>query len=248
MQSSVDIVIPVYNEEQTLPQSLAVLTGFLEQNLTNPWQIIVADNASTDGTRQVAEEFCSQHPRVSYLHIPRKGKGLALRTAWMASTADIVSFMDADLSTELVHFPQLIQALAEGNDIAVGSRLSPGSKVNHRSLKREFISRSYNLMVRSLFLTRLRDSQCGFKAMTRQTAQAIVPSIRNTKFFFDTELLLIAVKCGYRVKQVPVVWNDDPDSAVNVVGHSTDSIKGLMRLRFGGVPNVSAPDHVLTKA
>lgn len=247
MQSSVDIVIPVYNEEHTLPQNLAVLTGFLEQNLANPWQVIVADNASTDGTRQVTEEFCSHYPKTSYLHIPRKGKGLALRTAWMASTADIVSFMDADLSTELVHFPQLIQALSEGNDIAVGSRLSRGAKVNHRSIRRELISRIYNLMVRSLFLTRLRDSQCGFKAMTRQAAQAIVPNIRNTKFFFDTELLLIAVKSGYQVKQVPVEWNDDPESAVNVIGHSTDSLKGLMRLRFGGIPNVAAPNHVVTK-
>ncbi len=240
MSATVDITIPVYNEEEVLPRTIASLTEFLEANLSNPWQVTIADNASTDSTQAVSEMLCRKHPGVFYLRIPQKGRGRALRTAWLDSQADIVSYMDADLSTDLSHFPQLIKALESGNHIAVGSRLSKDSQVS-RGFKREFISRGYNLLINAMFFTGLPDAQCGFKALTRATAEAIVPNIKNNNWFFDTELLVIAAKRGFNIASVPVKWIDDPASTVNIASTAKEDIKGLMRLRFGGVPQVEPP-------
>ena len=240
MAATVDITIPVYNEEEVLPYTIASLTEFLDGNLSNPWQVTIADNASTDSTQAVSEMLARQHPGINYLRIPQKGRGRALRTAWLDSVADIVSYMDADLSTDLSHFPQLIAALESGSHIAVGSRLSKDSQVS-RGFKREFISRGYNLLINSMFFTGLPDAQCGFKALTRATAEAIVPSIKNNNWFFDTEMLVIAAKRGFNIASVPVKWTDDPTSTVNVVSTAQEDLKGLLRLRFGGVPQVERP-------
>ena len=241
MNAKVDITIPVYNEEEVLPRTIASLTEFLSVNLPNPWQVTIADNASTDSTRTVSEVLCEKFPGVSYLHIPEKGRGRALKIAWANSRADIVSYMDADLSTDLKHFPQLIQSLESGNHIAVGSRLSRESQVA-RGFKREFISRTYNFMINAMFFTGLPDAQCGFKALTKSTADAIIPHIENDNWFFDTELLVIGAKRGFKIASVPVKWDDDPTSTVHVVKTATEDIKGLLRLRFQGVPRVHPPE------
>ena len=240
MSSTVDIVIPVYNEAQALPRTILMLTQFLNESLKNPWRIVIADNASTDSTRQVSEVLCERYPGVTYLHLPQKGRGRALRTAWLDSTADLVCYMDADLSTDLSHLPELLDALEQGYQVAIGSRLSRGSKVT-RSIKREFTSRSYNLLIWSMFFTQFHDAQCGFKAMTRPAAEAIVPVIKDNNWFFDTELLIVAAKRGYKIKSVPVKWDDDPTSTVNIVKTAAEDIKGLLRLRLGGIPQVAAP-------
>ncbi|MBM3942658.1 MAG: glycosyltransferase family 2 protein [SAR202 cluster bacterium] len=240
MSATIEIVVPVYNEEQALPRSILTLTNFLKEHVTNPWQVVIADNASTDGTRRIGEQLSRQFAGVRYLYLPQKGRGRALRTAWLESNADLVAYMDVDLSTDLAHLPQLIQALESGYDIAIGSRLSKESRVS-RSFKREFISRSYNLMIQALFFTSFVDAQCGFKALTRQAAHAIVPKIKNNNWFFDTELLIIGAKNGYRILPVPVLWLDDPTSTVKVVRTATEDIKGLLRLRFGDVPKVEPP-------
>lgn len=244
MRATVDIVIPVFNEEQALPRSIVILADFLKANLRNPWQIVIADNASTDKTQSVSEMLCERYSGINYLHVPQKGRGRALKAAWLDSTADIVSYMDVDLATDLTYFPQLLESLQEGYHVAIGSRLSKGSKVS-RSVRREVVSRGYNLLIKSMFLTPFQDAQCGFKALTRQTAQAIVPHIKNNNWFFDTELLIIAAKRGYRIKQLPVKWDDDPSSTVNIARTATEDIKGLLRMRFGGIPPVAPPanDH-----
>ena len=240
MDASVDIVVPVYNEQDALPGSIDRLTGFLNANLSNPWRVIIADNASIDNTRPVSEELCRQYPGVNYFYLPQKGRGRALRATWLASEADLVSYMDVDLSTDLAHFPQLVAALESGCHVAVGSRLSRDSQVT-RGFKREFISRSYNLLIKSMFFTAFPDAQCGFKALTRAAAQAIIPHIENNNWFFDTELLIIAAKRGYRISSIPVKWDDDPTSTVNITGTATEDIKGLLRLRFGGIPPAPGP-------
>jgi glycosyltransferase involved in cell wall biosynthesis len=241
MTATVDVVIPVYDEERALPHSIQKLTEFLKVNLGNPWRVIIADNASTDSTRAVAERLCREYQGVSYLYLPQKGRGRALRAAWLESNADIVSYMDVDLSTDVSCFPQLVEALESGYHIAIGSRLSKESKVT-RSFKREFISRSYNLMIKGLFFTTFEDAQCGFKALTRRAAQAIVPQIKNNNWFFDTELLLIAAKRGYGIKSIPVKWIDDPNSTVKVLRTAAEDVKGLLRLRFGGIPQTPPPE------
>ena len=237
---SVEVVIPVYNEEKALPGSISTLHRFLEQKLSYEWRIVVADNGSTDDTLAVATNLSEQYPRVSYLHLDQKGRGRALHEAWIESGADILSYMDVDLSTDLEAFPKLVDAIAkEEYDIAIGSRLMPASRVVDRTLTRELTSRSYNLIIKTMFFVRFSDAQCGFKAIRRSAAQHLVPLIKDQGWFFDSELLVLAEKNGYRIKDLPVKWTDDPDSRVNVVKTAYGDLKGLFRLRFGGLREAS---------
>jgi glycosyltransferase involved in cell wall biosynthesis len=230
--TSVDVVIPVYNEEHVLAESVATLRHFLSQSFHHQWRILIADNASTDDTLAIAQELAEKHRDVASLHIPEKGRGRALKASWLGSAADIVSYMDVDLSTELEAFPPLIEAIAgEGYHVATGSRLAPDSETT-RSLKRETISRGYNLMIKALFFTRFADAQCGFKALSRQAVRELVPLIENNEWFFDTELLILAEKAGYPVKEIPVRWLEDLDTRVNIGKTVWEDIRGLARLRL----------------
>ena len=240
MAASVDVVVPVYNEEAALPGSIERLTDYLANHLPNPWRVTIADNASTDSTRSVCQELSVSYPNVHYYYLPQKGRGRALRSVWLESDSDIVSYMDVDLSTDLNHFPQLVEALESGYHLAIGSRLSRRSQVT-RAFKREFISRSYNALIKGMFFTPFPDAQCGFKALTREAAHAILPSVENNNWFFDTELLIIAAKRGYQIKSIPVKWDDDPTSTVNITSTAIEDIKGLLRLRLGGIPRVPGP-------
>jgi len=230
--TEVNITIPVYNEENAIINCIEILRDFLHKNVNFKWTIIIADNASTDTTLDIAKELAKKYPDVTYNHIDLKGRGRALRKVWLESKSDIVSYMDVDLSTGLDAFPPLIESISSGDyDIATGSRLMRGSRVK-RSPKREFTSRSYNLMIKSLFLSKFHDAQCGFKAMSRKAADEIIPLVQNQKWFFDSELLIIAEKKGYRIKEIPVEWIEDPGTTVNITNTVIEDIKGLMRLRF----------------
>jgi glycosyltransferase involved in cell wall biosynthesis len=237
MSDTVDIVIPVYNEQEDLPRSIDILTKFLRENLENPWRVVIADNGSTDDTLSIAQMLSSKYPGVTCIHMPQKGRGRALRHVWMESNASMVGYMDVDLSTDLVHFPQLVKAIEEGAHIAIGSRLSKDSRVK-RSFKREFISRSYSALIRAMFFTPFRDAQCGFKVVSRNAARSLVPLVKNNNWFFDSELLIIAAKRGFHIREIPVHWEDDPDSRVKIVRTAWEDIKGLLRLRFGGIPPI----------
>ncbi len=241
--TSVDVVIPVLNEEQALPRCVEALRTFLGAELSEyQWRVIVADNGSTDGTLAVAQALATEHPdQVGVLHLDQRGRGLALRHAWLESDRDILSYMDVDLSTELEAFPKLVWAIAEeGYHLAVGNRLAAGSHTE-RSLKREVISRAYNVLIKVAFRARFPDAQCGFKAISREAVQALVPLVVNNHWFFDTELLIIAEKRGYRIKSIPVTWREDPDSRVNIPRTAMEDLKGLARLRFKGLPRVTPP-------
>ncbi|MFC1974367.1 dolichyl-phosphate beta-glucosyltransferase [Chloroflexota bacterium] len=229
--SSVDVVIPVYNEEHSLPVCIATLSEFLAEHLTNRCRIVIADNGSVDGTLGVARALSEQYANVSCVHIEQRGRGRALRKTWLESDSDIVSYMDVDLSTKLDVFPELIRFLDEGYDVAIGSRLMRGSKTT-RSFKRELTSRGYNLLIKALFFSSFSDAQCGFKAVKYSVVQEIIPLIRDQAWFFDTELLLLALKKGYRIKEVPVEWVEDPDTRVRVLKTAWEDIKGLLRVRF----------------
>ena len=236
MASSVDIVIPVLNEEERLPRGIVILHNFLQQEMTdNPWRIVIVDNGSTDRTRSVSEMLVQRYPGVGYMYIPQRGRGRALRAAWMESTADIVSYMDVDISTSLAHFPRLVRAIDRGYEVAIGSRHVKGSKVQ-RSFLRSVLSRGYNLMIRAMFMAPFRDAQCGYKVLSRRAARALVPMVKDNHWFFDTELLIIASKWGYKIREVPVEWVEDRNSTVNVVKTVWQDVKGLLRLRLGGIP------------
>ena len=237
--ATVDIVIPVYNEEHTLRRSVDTLTSFLRENLENPWTVTIADNGSTDGTLNVGRMLSDEYGGVRCVHIPEKGRGRALRYMWTESDADIVSYMDVDLSTDLAHFPELVRAIEEGAHIATGSRLAKGALVT-RSLKRELISRCYSALFRLMFFTPFRDAQCGFKALRRDAARSLIPLVKDNGWFFDSEILIIGAKNGFRIKELPVRWEDDPDSRVRIVSTAWTDLKGLLRLRFGGIPRTAA--------
>ena len=241
--ATVDVVIPVLNEEQALPACLDTLRAFLSAELAeHRWRIVVADNGSTDGTLAVAEAGARAHPgEVAFVHLDLRGRGRALRRAWSESKADVVSYMDVDLSTGLDAFPPLVNAVAsEGYHIAIGSRLAKGARTT-RSLKREVTSRVYNAVIRLSMGTHFTDAQCGFKALGRPAAEVLVPAVENNHWFFDTELLVIAERRGFLIKEVPVEWKEDPDSRVNVLATALEDLRGLARLRLRGIPPVEPP-------
>jgi glycosyltransferase involved in cell wall biosynthesis len=227
----VDVVLPVYNEEHVLERSVRTLHMFLTDDLAHEWRILIADNGSRDRTQEIAQRLAGELEGVEVLHIPEPGRGRALTKAWLSSDADVLSYMDIDLSTDLGAFPKLVSAVAEqGYDIAAGSRLGPGTETT-RSLKREVLSRGFVLMINLLMGTKLRDTQCGFKAIRRECAQTLLPLVQDTGWFWDTELLLLAAKGGWRVTFVPVRWLEDTDSRVKIASTVSKDMKGLIRMR-----------------
>jgi glycosyltransferase involved in cell wall biosynthesis len=226
----VDIVVPVYNEAHVLGRSIERLHLYLTSHFPFSWRITIADNASTDGTWFEAMRLARDLGHVRAVHLDAKGRGLALRTTWRASDAEVVAYMDVDLSTDLDALLPLVAPLVSGHsDVAIGSRLSAGASVARRP-KREFISRTYNMFLRVLFATRVRDAQCGFKAVRADVARALLPTIEDDGWFFDTELLLLAEHNGLRIHEVPVDWIDDVDSRVNVVSTAVGDLKGSLRM------------------
>ncbi|HEU5431326.1 MAG TPA: dolichyl-phosphate beta-glucosyltransferase [Thermomicrobiales bacterium] len=229
--AAVEIVIPVYNEAPTLAANVATLRDFLAANAPYRWRVVIADNASTDDTLAIARDLAASDARVGVLHLERKGRGRALKAAWLASEAAVVAYMDVDLSTNLAALPPLLAPLLNGEaDVAIGSRLARGAVVM-RQWKRETLSRGYNLLIRGLFRPGFADAQCGFKALTRAAAQALLPTIENDEWFFDTELLLLAAARGDRIREVPVEWVEDLDSRVDIPRTIAEDLRGLWRMR-----------------
>jgi glycosyltransferase involved in cell wall biosynthesis len=227
----VEVVIPVHNEERVLAASVRRLHTYLSVHLPYSFRITVADNASVDGTLAVARGLARELPGVRTVHLDAKGRGRALRHVWSRSDADVVAYMDVDLSTDLSCFLPLVAPLAERRaDLAIGSRLAPGARVT-RGPKREFISRCYNLLLRTIMKARFSDAQCGFKAARTEVVQALLPAVEDQTWFFDTELLLLAEHVGLRVHEVPVAWVDDPDSRVDIVQTALDDLRGMARVR-----------------
>lgn len=227
---ALDVALPVYNEQAALEHSVRVLHEYLTDSFDQSWRITIADNASTDATPDIADRLASELPNVVAVHLPEKGRGRALRRVWLDSPAAVVAYLDIDLSTGLSALPPLVAPLLSGHsDVAIGTRLARGSRVV-RGGKREFISRSYNLLLRGGMSVRFSDAQCGFKAVRRDVAQELLPLIEDNGWFFDTELLIIAERSGLRIHEVPVDWVDDPDSKVDVISTAKEDIKGLLRV------------------
>jgi len=227
----VEIVIPVYNEENELKENTLKLYEFLKKSLKDfSWKIIIADNASIDKTAEIGKELSRQYKEINFIHLPQKGRGRAVKKAWQQSKAEILAYMDVDLSTDLKHFPPLVRSLVSGFDIAIGSRLLPKSRVYNRTLKREVISRLYNILIKFLFRTHFSDAQCGFKAVAKRVVNDLVPCIKDNQWFMDSELLIIAEKLGYKIYEEPVTWRDNPGSTVRVLPTATGDLKGLWRL------------------
>ncbi|XVU26138.1 glycosyltransferase [Actinoplanes sp. CA-054009] len=225
-----DVVVPVYNEEIDLGPCVQRLHAYLRSYFPYRFRITIADNASTDSTADVARWLSSELPEVRWVHLPEKGRGRALKYVWTHSDAAVLAYMDVDLSTDLGALLPLVAPLISGHsDLAIGSRLARGSRVV-RGAKREFISRSYNLILRGTLSARFSDAQCGFKAIRGDVAERLLPMVEDTGWFFDTEMLVLAERAGLRIHEVPVDWVDDPDSRVDIVSTAMADLKGIVRL------------------
>jgi glycosyltransferase involved in cell wall biosynthesis len=244
----VEIVVPVYNEAAQLAARVTELRNFLDESFPFRSLVTIVDNASTDDTMQVARALAEKVPGVAALHLGRKGRGYALRSAWSTSSAPVVAYMDVDLSTSLPALLPLVAPLLSGHrDVAIGSRLARGAHVV-RGPKRELISRGYNLLLKVTLRGHFSDAQCGFKALRREAAEQLLPLVADNEWFFDTELLVTAERLGLRIGEVPVDWVDDPDSRVKIVSTALDDLRGVRRLLFrrpkglrrAGQPEVAA--------
>jgi putative flippase GtrA len=225
-----DVVVPVHNEQDDLAPCVHRLTGYLAETFPYPYRITVADNASTDDTLAIAHRLAAGCPRVRVVHLDQKGRGRALHAVWSTSDATVLAYMDVDLSTDLAALFPLVAPLISGHsELAIGTRLSRGSRVL-RGTKREVISRCYNLLLRGTLAAGFSDAQCGFKAIRADVAAQLLPLVEDTGWFFDTELLVLAQRAGLRVHEVPVDWVDDPDSRVDIVATALADLRGIVRV------------------
>jgi glycosyltransferase involved in cell wall biosynthesis len=227
----VNLTFPVFNEEAQLAVSLRRVTRFLATQPQHAWELVVADNGSSDRTLDEARAFAAEGVvPLRIRHRDKPGRGGALREAWLGSDAAVLSYMDIDLSTDLAHLPELVGVVARGDaDLAIGSRLSPDSQTT-RGWRRELLSRSYNCLLRGTLALEVRDAQCGFKALSRAAAQALLPQVRDDGFFFDTELLVLAQRRGWRIGELPVRWVDDPDTRVRIIRTIWRDLRGVCRM------------------
>ena len=235
----VDIVVPVYNEQLALARSVRRLHGYLTEAFAYDWRIVIADNASTDATPRIADGLARELPAVHVAHLPLKGRGRALRATWSDSDADVLAYMDVDLSTDLRALTPLVAGLVSGHcEVAIGTRLGGRGRCPRvtRSARREFISRAYNRLLRVALGARFSDAQCGFKALRADAARLLLPGITDPGWFFDTELLVAAQRRGMRIHEVAVDWVDDSDSRVDIIATALTDLRGVLRLRLAGPP------------
>ena len=226
----IDIVVTVLNEEKILQKSIMTLDEYMAKHLPYRYQITIADNGSQDKTLEIAKNLAEKHQSVQVVSLAERGRGRALKRVWQNSSADILTYMDVDLSTSLDDFLPMIQPLVAGEaGVAIGSRLTKGSKTT-RGVKREFISRCYNNIIKWTSGTKFSDAQCGFKAIRRDVAAKFLPKIKDNEWFFDTELLIKTERAGVPIHEQPVTWTEDTDSRVKIVKTAVDDLKGLYRV------------------
>jgi len=238
---NVEVVVPAHNEEEVLEASIRRLHSHLTREFPFSARITVADSASTDSTLEIAQRLAAEVPGMRVIHLDEKGRGRALRAAWSSSRADVLAYMDVDLSTDLnALLPLVAPLLSAHSDLAVGSRLMHGARVE-RSLKREVISRAYNFLLRLALGSRVSDAQCGFKAGRRDAIQALLPAVENEHWFFDSELLHLAEQGRLRIHEVPVDWTEDPDSRVHLVATAIEDLRGIARLWRRGPDTAGDP-------
>jgi glycosyltransferase AglD len=213
--TEVTAIIPVFNDRKSLEIAIPASITFLSE-ITHDFEILIAEDGSTDGSAELVTEYKKQEPRVSLLHSDkRQGRGRALNRAINEARGSIVCYYDVDLATDMNHLQELIGAIREGYDISTGSRLLPESNIV-RSEGREIASRSYNFLVRTLLGSRVFDHQCGFKAFNRERILTILPAIRDSHWFWDTEILVRAQKQGYSVREFPVQWRAGKGTTVRM--------------------------------
>ncbi len=232
----IDIIIPVLNEETTLIKQIEIILSFIKAEISEQHQlsIVISDNGSTDKTEALSLDLVNQYqPDVRYVKVGKRGVGLALKTAWSESQADIVGYMDLDLATDIKHLHQVIGKFEdEACDIVYGSRLSRDSKVVGRTLKREVVSRLFNFIIKTYLHTSFSDGMCGFKFLRRSLLQDLLNNgAISDGWFFCTELLVVAEWHDKNLVELPVHWTDDPESKVNIRNLTFEYLSAMRQLK-----------------
>jgi glycosyltransferase involved in cell wall biosynthesis len=225
------LAIPVYNEEKILENSITQLIIYFNDNINYDWRIIIANNGSTDKTQQIVESLAQKNNRIIALDIKEKGRGNALKCAWGGFEADIYAYCDVDLATDIRHLSELFEQIRAGNDIAIGSRYLKTS-LSKRTLIRLIMSKVYNFLIRIFFKTKITDFQCGFKAINNKVKKEILPLIRDKEWFWDTELLLVAELNNFKIKEIPVSWQENRETKVKFFKTICDYLKNLFKLKL----------------
>jgi glycosyltransferase involved in cell wall biosynthesis len=255
---AVDIVVPVRDEERILAFSVRRLAAYLRDHFPYTARITIAENGSCDATWEIAQALAAELDRVRAIRVAAAGRGGALHAAWTDSDAEVLAYMDVDLSTGLNALSPLVAPLLSGHsDLAIGTRLARGARVQ-RGPKREILSRGYNLLLRAVLHAGFSDAQCGFKAIRASRARHLLPLVRDTGWFFDTELLVLAQRAGLRIHEVPVDWIDDPDSRVDIRAATLADLRGIARVRSAlargeltgklAVPDQAVPAQIASSA
>ena len=232
MKKKIILVIPVYNEEFVLENSVKTLYEYMNKNIEENWKIIIADNASTDDTEKIIEKLTKEVPHVEGAYLSCKGRGNALKYVWNNYKADVYSYCDVDLATDISHLKKLFNNILEGYDIVIASRYIDTS-ISKRTLDRLILSKGYIYLIKLFFKTKFSDFQCGFKAINNKIVEEILPEVRNKEWFFDTELLLLTEQSmKYKIKQIPIIWHENRDTKVKVLKTTYDFIKNLINLKI----------------
>ncbi|WP_198919836.1 glycosyltransferase [Pseudomonas chlororaphis subsp. aureofaciens] len=235
MTNTIEITIPILNEEATLAQQVRTAYAYIQENLQDIGTITItlADNGSTDSTPDIGRALSTELPGVKYLRLEKRGVGLALKSSWGESKADIVGYMDLDLATDLGHLrPALSSLTSRKTDIVTGSRLAKGAKVIGRTPLRNFTSACFNYIVKFIFRTSFSDGMCGFKFLQRSILPPLMAhGAQSDGWFFATEILVTGEHLNYKVLDLPVTWTDDPNSKVKIIKLSLEYLKAMFALR-----------------
>ena len=235
MKLSIEITIPILNEEATLNNQVRKLHRFVDQNLSDFGRItiILADNGSTDATPSIARLLEQELVNIHYIRLEERGVGRALKASWRQSMSEIVGYMDLDLATDLSYLKPAFEKLCSDQaDIVTGSRLADGAKVIGRSFIRNFTSRCFNLIIKLLFSTSFSDGMCGFKFLKKSSLENIMGAgAISDGWFFATEVLIAGEYLGYRIVDLPVEWTDDPNSKVKIGKLTIEYLKAMQVLR-----------------
>jgi glycosyltransferase involved in cell wall biosynthesis len=230
-KNKVIVVIPVYNEEKVLESSIRNIYNYMDKNIKEDWNIIIANNASIDNTKEIADNLTKKFNKVRAVHLSFKGRGNALKYAWSKNKSDVYAYCDVDLATDISHLKELFDSILKGNNVVTGSRYLNKSK-SKRTINRFVFSKGYIYLIKLFFKTQLNDFQCGFKAVDNKIVKEILPKVRNKEWFFDTELLLLAEQSGkYKIKQIPVAWKESKDTKVKIFKTVYDYVKNLIKLK-----------------
>jgi len=226
----ITVILPAYNEANRIEKAVKEVKNWMDR-LGYDYEIIIAEDGSTDGTDRIARSLAEKDERVIHLHSDvRLGRGKALANAIKKSRGDVVAYLDVDLSTDMSHLKELIDSIVvQGYDISIGSRLMKESDVE-RSFKRDFLSRVYNFLVRSMLGSKIRDHQCGFKAFKRESILKIIDQVKDNHWFWDTEVLVLAQRMGYRIREIPVRWRQSEETKVRFLKDSLYMFSQILRM------------------